>query len=62
MPIYAYECKSCGVKFEAFRSIHDRDEDVTCPECLTPHPRRVISNVFSRASTGSGSSGYRAPT
>lgn len=32
MPIYAYECKECGVRFERRQSF--RDDPVTvCPEC-----------------------------
>lgn len=32
MPLYEYECESCGVRFE--RRQHMEDEPVkTCPEC-----------------------------
>lgn len=32
MPIYAYECEECGVRFERRQSFHD--EPLTdCPEC-----------------------------
>ncbi len=32
MPVYEYECESCGTRFERFQSIHD--EPVRqCPEC-----------------------------
>ncbi len=32
MPIYAYECKDCGVRFERRQSFDD-DSITTCPEC-----------------------------
>ena len=32
MPIYAYECKSCGVRFERRQSFSD-DPVTICPEC-----------------------------
>jgi len=51
MPIYEYECKSCGEKFEAFRSINDADSEVKCPKCDTKNSERVFS-VFSTGSSG----------
>jgi putative FmdB family regulatory protein len=32
MPLYEYECKACGVRFERQQSITD-DPVKTCPEC-----------------------------
>ncbi len=32
MPIYAYECKECGVRFERRQSFSDEPVKV-CPEC-----------------------------
>ncbi len=32
MPIYAYECKDCGVRFERRQSFNDEPIRV-CPEC-----------------------------
>lgn len=32
MPIYAYECKDCGVRFERRQSFSD-DPITVCPEC-----------------------------
>ena len=32
MPIYAYECKNCGVRFERRQSFND-DPITVCPEC-----------------------------
>ena len=55
MPIYNYECKKCGERFELRRSLNDSDEEIGCPRCGVAHPRRVFSLFaipFSRGSTG----------
>jgi putative FmdB family regulatory protein len=40
MPIYAYECKDCGVRFERRQSFSD-DPITVCPEC-EGHVHRLI--------------------
>jgi putative FmdB family regulatory protein len=52
MPIYEYKCKGCGEEFEAFRSIHEKDESVECPKCGRTHPRRIPSSSFGGGSFG----------
>ena len=43
MPLYEYECESCGIRFE--RMQHFKDEPLTvCPEC-EGHVHRVIQPV-----------------
>jgi putative FmdB family regulatory protein len=61
MPIYEYICKGCGEKFEAFRSIHDEDENVACPKCKRTHPSRIISSI-SIGNSSSGGGSPRIPT
>ncbi|MCK4721743.1 MAG: zinc ribbon domain-containing protein [Dehalococcoidia bacterium] len=51
MPIYEYECKSCGEKFELRRGMADSDAEIRCLKCGAKHPRRV----FSAFATGSSS-------
>jgi len=43
MPIYEYECPSCGERFELRRSMADSDSEISCPKCGAEHPRRVFS-------------------
>ena len=43
MPIYEYECKSCGEKFEAHRKITDSDSELQCPKCGKKQPQRIFS-------------------
>lgn len=40
MPLYAYECEVCGVRFERRQSFSD-DPVRTCPECGGPVHRLV---------------------
>jgi putative FmdB family regulatory protein len=61
MPIYEYRCKECGEKFEAFRSIHDKDNSVECPRCGRKGPRRIPSSVFSSIPSGNHGN-LRLPT
>lgn len=43
MPIYLYECDSCGVRFERLQRMSD-DPVTDCPEC-DGHVHRVIQPV-----------------
>jgi putative FmdB family regulatory protein len=43
MPIYLYECDSCGVRFELMQRISD-DPLADCPEC-DGHVHRIIQPV-----------------
>ncbi|SAK76035.1 FmdB family regulatory protein [Caballeronia hypogeia] len=46
MPIYQYECESCG-SFDVMRSIADRDLPHLCPECGVQTTRAVTSTALS---------------
>ncbi|MDP9330011.1 MAG: zinc ribbon domain-containing protein [Actinomycetota bacterium] len=49
MPLYEYECSSCGSLFEQRRSIGD--DAPGCPACSSDHVRRRIS-MFAAATSG----------
>ncbi len=53
MPIYEYECMTCGKKFELRQSITDSDSEIKCPACGTLNPRRVLS-IFSTGTSSGG--------
>jgi putative FmdB family regulatory protein len=55
MPIYEYECRKCGEKFEVLQRINEDNSQVQCPRCSTDKPRKVLS-VFSPASVESSAS------
>lgn len=58
MPIYEYQCESCGERFERRRSLNDSDIDIQCPKCGAKNPKRSISGF----SGGSSSEYSCAPT
>ena len=41
MPVYAYQCNECGVRFERRQSFNDEPVRV-CPECENSTVRRLI--------------------
>ena len=43
MPLYLYQCESCGVRFERMQRMSD-DPLIDCPEC-DGHVHRVIQPV-----------------
>jgi|WetSurMetagenome_2_1015567.scaffolds.fasta_scaffold1260763_1 putative FmdB family regulatory protein len=60
MPIYDYQCQSCGETFDALRSMNDDDKEVQCPRCLDFNSQRVLSLTASdakmlKSSCGGGS-------
>jgi len=42
MPIYEYQCESCGFDLEKLQRIND-DPLVECPKCGKPELRRLVS-------------------
>ncbi len=52
MPIYEYECESCGYRFEQFQKMSDLPVKV-CPECGVP-VRKLIGAGTGIIFKGSG--------
>ena len=44
MPIYAYHCEKCGIRFEQQQKFTD-DPLMICPECNEPALRKVYQPV-----------------
>lgn len=42
MPIYDFECESCGHRFE---ELTPADSKPPCPECGAAEPRKLLSQV-----------------
>lgn len=40
MPVYEYECTSCGHIFESVRPLARRDDPSACPDCNSPGKRK----------------------
>jgi putative FmdB family regulatory protein len=43
MPLYEYNCRSCGSAFELLRRIQSRYEAATCPVCGARNAQRRVS-------------------
>lgn len=62
MPIFEFECQTCGTPFEELIRSSSTIEGVTCPDCGSPQIRKKISMIAARKpakssfSFGSGSS------
>jgi putative FmdB family regulatory protein len=50
MPIFEYQCSSCGLIFENFIISADKEAEQTCPQCDSRDTRRILSPF----SAGSG--------
>lgn len=59
MPLYEYQCRSCGNVFEKLRSMKEADLDLECPKC---HSDKVERQFSTFASGGCGSSPSRGFT
>jgi putative FmdB family regulatory protein len=51
MPIYEFECGSCGHRFDRLQKLSDTDP-VVCPACDAPHLRRMVSAPSFRLAGG----------
>lgn len=49
MPLYEYQCKDCGHRFDALRSIKDADQPIVCKQCESEHTERQISVFFAQS-------------
>ncbi len=54
MPIYEYECQSCGNRFESLRGFAASDDKVKCPNCGSQNSKRVISSFFGGGGNAGG--------
>jgi putative FmdB family regulatory protein len=55
MPLYDYQCRSCGARFEMFRRMQDADRKQECPECRSENIERLLSSFATRGCGTSGS-------
>ena len=43
MPLYEYECESCGDRFEKLVSVSKGSKGITCPGCKSKSVRKLMS-------------------
>ncbi len=56
MPLYEYQCKKCGKRFEKVVSISEADTKQECPYCNGKNTEKLLS-VFAAKSSSSSSAG-----
>jgi putative FmdB family regulatory protein len=55
MPIYEYQCRVCGYKFEVLQKLGEDGSNLKCPKCGADNPQKVFS-VFSESNASIKSS------
>jgi len=58
MPLYEYQCSSCGEEFEQIVSFSKADLMPACPICRSEDTRKKISIAASFGSSSTGSADY----
>lgn len=43
MPIFDYQCKDCGSRYDIYHKVREVAEDVVCPSCGSHSYTRLIS-------------------
>ena len=61
MPLYEFECRSCGAKFEKLVMKPDEAAEVACPSCQSMEVEESLSSFASFSKNGSSGSNC-APT
>ena len=60
MPVYAYECTSCGGRFDLLRRMAESDDQARCPKCeSTESKRRIAGGHFELKGKGWYKDGYQ---
>lgn len=56
MPIYIFQCESCGNTYEINASIKEKEAGLKpkCPRCFGENSRQLITASFSLRSVGGG--------
>jgi putative FmdB family regulatory protein len=55
MPVYEYECESCGERFDKLvRSMRQEPPEVACPACQGTEVRRLLSAPVVHSGGGAG--------
>ena len=56
MPLYEYQCKKCGSKFETLLSFRELDNPVKCPHCASEETNRLLSTFSASVGGSTGNS------
>ncbi len=55
MPLYEYQCKSCGETFEKMMRWSESGHNPVCPNCQSEDTRKKVSSFASMGASSSGS-------
>ena len=61
MPIYTYECKSCGQKFDLLINVGAGKEEMKCTKCNSKNIKKIFA-PFNTVSGNDSSSSQSCPT
>ena len=53
MPIYEYQCQTCGQHFDKLVRFGENDQGIECPACRSNETRKQLSTFASRGAGGS---------
>lgn len=56
MPLYEFDCLSCGQSFDKLVRSAEAIKEVVCPVCGQPHIQKKLSNFAANVKGGSSSS------
>jgi len=56
MPIYTYECKDCGEKFDLLVGVTSKKTELKCRKCNSKNIQKTISSFSVGNKTGSSGS------
>ncbi len=52
MPLYEYDCRECGCRFDKIIRVLSEESDIRCPQCSSAKVEKAIS-LCGRVSAGS---------
>ena len=60
MPIYEYQCLSCGNEFQKIILKQEEEKELLCPDCGNQNIKRLISRAAYHVSDGDRLAGFDA--
>lgn len=58
MPLYEYQCRACGKRFEMLRRMKDAERELECPSCDSSQVELQLSTFAAGGCSPSASRGF----